>query len=54
LLHLPTEFYVKRAQPQCVDIVAIRRIASVEDSRLEIDALSTNAGMDAIHHAEVL
>jgi hypothetical protein len=43
MLHLSTECYVKTAHPQCVD-VAIRKISSVKDDRLETRTASS--GMD--------
>jgi hypothetical protein len=30
MLHLFTEYYVKRAHPNCIDIVAIRKIGSMD------------------------
>jgi hypothetical protein len=40
MLRLSTGYYVKRAHPQCVDVIDIRKIASLEDDRLETDVLS--------------
>jgi hypothetical protein len=53
MFRLSTESCVKRDHPQGVD-VAIRKIASVEDNRLETDTRSTSSGMDAIDHQEEL
>jgi hypothetical protein len=54
MLGLSTECYVKRAHPQCVDAVAIRKIASTENSHLETDVRSAGSGMDATDRHEVL
>jgi hypothetical protein len=43
-----------RAHPQCADGAAIRRIASVQDDRLDTDVSSASRGMDAIVRREVL
>jgi hypothetical protein len=53
MLRLSTKC-VKRTHPQHVDGVAIRKIASVEDDRLETDVRSASSGMDAIYRHEVL
>jgi hypothetical protein len=53
MFHLSTECYVKRAHMQCID-VAIRKIASVQDSCLETDVCSTDTGMDAVDGHQVL
>jgi hypothetical protein len=37
MLRLFTECYIKRAHSQCVDVVAISKLASAEDHRLEAD-----------------
>jgi hypothetical protein len=50
---MSTECCVKRAHPQRVD-VAIRKIASVEDDRLETDVRSASSGMHAIGCHELL
>jgi hypothetical protein len=52
MLRLSTERYVKRARQQC-DFVAIRKIAAVEDGRVERDVSSTRSGMDAENCPEV-
>jgi hypothetical protein len=44
---LCTEFYVKRAHSQCVEVIDIRKIASAEDDSLERDVPSTSSEMDA-------
>jgi hypothetical protein len=46
---MSTEFYVKRAHPQCVAVIGIRKI-----HRLETDVYSAISGMDAIHRHEAL
>jgi hypothetical protein len=48
LTSLPTEYYVKRAHPQCADDVAIRKITFPEDDRLEMDVRSASSGIDAL------
>jgi hypothetical protein len=53
-LRLSTECCVITAHPQRVDVVAIRKIASVDDDRLETDVRSASSGMDAIDRHEVL
>jgi hypothetical protein len=52
MLRLFTEGYVKRAHSQCVD-VAIGKIASIGDDRLETDVHSASSGAVAIHRHEV-
>jgi hypothetical protein len=52
--HLPRECYVKITHQQCVDVIAICRIASIEDNCLETDVCSASSGMDALDHYEVL
>jgi hypothetical protein len=52
ILCLSTECYVKRAQPHCVDVAAIPKIAFVEVD--ETDVHSVDSGMDAILHREIL
>jgi hypothetical protein len=54
MLRLSVECYSKRAQPQYVDVVAIRKIASVEDYRLETDVSVANSGMGVIYRQAVL
>jgi hypothetical protein len=54
MLRLSTECNVMRAHPQCVDILAIRKIASVEDGRLEIDVNSASNSMAANDHHKAL
>jgi hypothetical protein len=53
-LRLSTEYCVKRSHPQRVYVVAIRKIASAEDDRLETDVRCASSGMDAIDRQEVL
>lgn len=48
MLHLSTECSVKRSNPQR-DVVAIRKIACIQDNRLVTDVCSTSSGMDAIN-----
>jgi hypothetical protein len=48
----PTEYYVKRVHPRCVD-VPIRKITLVEDDPLETDVHSASSGMDSIARHEV-
>lgn len=45
--------YVKRAFTQCF-VVAICKIPSVEDDRLEADVRSAGSGMDALNRHVVL
>jgi hypothetical protein len=54
MLHLSTECYAQIGHPQCVEVVAIHKIASVEDDRLETDVHSVSSGVDAIDCHEVL
>jgi TATA-binding protein-associated factor Taf7 len=54
MLPLSTEYCVIRAHQQRVDVVAIRKIESVEDDRLETDVRSASGGLDAIDRHEVL
>jgi hypothetical protein len=54
MLRLPTERYIKRVHPQCVDVVAIRKISSIEEDGLKTDVHSTSSGVDAIERHEVL
>lgn len=49
MFHLCTEYYVQRADPQCVNVAASGKIASVEDGRLETDVHSMS-----VDHREVL
>ena len=53
-LRLSTEFCVKRAHPQRVDVAAIRKIAHLEDSPLKIVVNSANSRRDAISRHVVL
>jgi hypothetical protein len=53
-LRLCTEYCVRGADPQRVDVVAIRISASVEDDPLETDLRSASSGMDATDRQEVL
>jgi hypothetical protein len=48
VLHLPTKYYVKRAHSQCVDVIAIRNLATIKDERLEEDVCSANSCRDKI------
>jgi hypothetical protein len=48
VLHLPTECYIKRAHSHCVDVVAICRIASIEDSNLGTDVCSMRSTVDSV------
>jgi hypothetical protein len=54
MLCLSTECYAKRAHPQCVDVVAICQIASMEDGRLETDGHSVSSDVDAVDCHEML
>jgi predicted hotdog family 3-hydroxylacyl-ACP dehydratase len=45
---------VKKGHPHRVDVLAIRKIASVEDDHVETDLHSTSSGMDTIDCHEVL
>jgi hypothetical protein len=40
MLRLSTGCYVKRGHSYCVNVIAIQKIASIEDERLKIDLLS--------------
>jgi hypothetical protein len=53
MLRLSREWHVKGVHPQCVN-VEIRKIASVENDRLETYVRSPSSGMDAIGSHEVL
>lgn len=46
--HLPIECSVKGSHLQGFNVIAIRKIASVEDSDLETDFHFVGSGMDAI------
>lgn len=54
MLHLSTECYMQIGHPQCVEIVVIYKIVSVEDDPLETDVHSVSSGVDAIDCHEVL
>jgi hypothetical protein len=54
MLCLSTQCYVKRARPQNVDVVANRKMYSVEDDRVETDMPFTNSGMHATDGHEEL
>jgi hypothetical protein len=54
MLCLSTECCVKRAHPQHVDVVAIQKIAFIEDDHLETDVHSVSIGMNAVDCHEVL
>jgi hypothetical protein len=54
MLYMSTEYYVRRPHSHCVDVVAFRKIAFVEEDRLETDVRSASIGMDAIDSHEVL
>jgi hypothetical protein len=51
---LSAEYYVERTHPRCVDVLAIRKIPSTEDDRLETDVLPMSAATEEIHYHEVL
>jgi hypothetical protein len=53
MLHLSAEYCVKRAYPQCVDVITIHKIASTEDSCLEMDVHLRSSDMDKIDHRVV-
>jgi uncharacterized Fe-S radical SAM superfamily protein PflX len=40
--------------PQNIDVVAVRKISSVEDDSLETDARSASGDMDAVHRHKAL
>jgi hypothetical protein len=54
MLCLSTECYAKRAHPECVHVVAICQIASMEDGHLETDMHSVSSDVDTFDCREVL
>jgi hypothetical protein len=54
MLRLCTECYVKRVHLQAVHLVAIRKIAYVEDDRLKRDVFSVSSGLDARSSVELV
>jgi hypothetical protein len=54
MLRLSTEFYAKRARLQCINVIAIRKIASKVDGSLEQDVPSASICMDATDRHEEL
>jgi hypothetical protein len=49
-----TEIYAKRRHAQCVAVIVISKISSIDDGRLETDVVSASSGLDAVDHNEVL
>jgi hypothetical protein len=54
MLHIFTEYYVKGADLQRVHVIAVRKIKSAEDKRLETQVHFSRSGMDATGRHEVL
>jgi hypothetical protein len=54
VLYVSTRCNVKTAHAQCVDIVVIRKMVSVEDYHLETDVRFAGAGRDTADRQEVL
>jgi hypothetical protein len=54
MLHASTECYVRRAHPQSVNVVAIPRIAAVQNDGQEPDVGTASSGADATDSDEVL
>jgi hypothetical protein len=53
-MHLSTECYKKVVNPQCADVIAIHKIAPIEDNCLKTDVHSVRSGMDATDRHEAL
>jgi hypothetical protein len=53
MLLLSTEFYAKRVHLRLTGVIAIRKIASVEDDRLETEVRSASSRLDAVDSHEV-
>jgi hypothetical protein len=54
MLHLSAEYYIGRADPQCVEVVAIHKIASADNERVETGMRSESNVVDAIDRYEIL
>jgi hypothetical protein len=48
MLHLPTEYYVKRTKMHHVDVIAICKTESVRYNHLETDVPYMSSGTDTI------
>jgi hypothetical protein len=49
-----SECYVKPAHSQCVNVVAIRKMASIQGENMETDVHTASSGMVAVDRHEVL
>jgi hypothetical protein len=54
ILRLSAECHVETAHPRCVDVLAIRKIASMKDDRLETHVLQASTAADETHHHKAL